>query len=138
MLSAPAAIPAMIEVSLPSGFTPADFTLVVVIATRSVISSDRPACSASAITGTKPANDTRFSSSNSTVVRDQPCGSFTVSAFLVSVNEELDTPDSPDPEGTFSINAPNDDLSGPRIEAKGSSPHLTTANGRRTRRRPAA
>ena len=26
MLSAPAAIPAMIEVSFPAGFTPADFT----------------------------------------------------------------------------------------------------------------
>jgi hypothetical protein len=66
MLSAPAAIPAMIEVSLSVGFTAADLTLVALIATRSSISSDRLACSASAITGTRPAHDTRFSSSNPT------------------------------------------------------------------------
>ncbi len=70
MLSAPAAIPAMIDVTLPAGFTAADFTLVVEIATRSAISSDRPACSASAITATRPAHDTRFSSSNKGVARD--------------------------------------------------------------------
>ena len=34
------------------------------------------------------------------------------------LNPDLDTPDSPDPEGTSSINAPTDDLSRPRIEAK--------------------
>jgi hypothetical protein len=55
MLSAQAAIPAMIEVSLPAGFAPADFTLVAPIATRSSINSDRPACSANAITGANPA-----------------------------------------------------------------------------------
>jgi hypothetical protein len=72
MLSAPAAIPAMIEVSLPAGFTAADFTLVDWIATRSSISCDKPACSASAITGTRPAHDTKFSSSNNGTARDQP------------------------------------------------------------------
>jgi hypothetical protein len=36
-LSAPAAIPPMIEVSLPAGFTAADRTLVAPIATRSSI-----------------------------------------------------------------------------------------------------
>jgi hypothetical protein len=36
---------------------------------------------------------------------------------LDQLNQDLDTPNSPDPEGTSSINAPNDDLSGPRIEA---------------------
>ncbi len=55
MLSAPAAIPAITAVSLPAGFTPADRTLIAVIFTRSVTSSDRPAFSASAITGTSPA-----------------------------------------------------------------------------------
>jgi hypothetical protein len=91
MPSAPAAIPAMIEVSLPAGFAAAEATLVVVIATLLEISSDRPACSASAITGTRPAHDTRFSSSNSGVVRDQPSGNFTVSAFLDQLNQDLDT-----------------------------------------------
>ena len=46
MLSAPAAIPAMIEVSFPAGFTPAETTRVEPSSTRSAISSDSPACSA--------------------------------------------------------------------------------------------
>jgi hypothetical protein len=117
MLSAPGAIPAMIEVTFPARFTPADFTVVAVTATLFEISSDRPACSASAITGTNPAYDTRFSSSNSGCARDQPSGTFTVGAFLDRLNQDVDTPDSLDPEGTFSINAPNDHLTGPRIEA---------------------
>jgi hypothetical protein len=83
MLSTPAAIPAMIEVSLPAGFASADRTRVAagLIATRSAISSDSPARSASALTGAKPANYTRLRSSNIGVARDQPCGSFTVGAF---------------------------------------------------------
>jgi hypothetical protein len=106
----------MIEVNLPAGFTPADFTLVAWTATLLEISSDRPARSASAITGTNPAYDTRFSSSNSGCARDQPSGSFTVSAFLDRANQDVDTPDSLDPEGTFSINAPTAQPTGPRIE----------------------
>jgi hypothetical protein len=90
----------MIEVSLPAGFTPADLTLVAPIVTRSSISSDRPACSANAITGARPAYDTRFSSSNNGTARDQPCGSFTIGAFSDRVSQDVDTPDSPDPEGT--------------------------------------
>ena len=70
MLSAPAAIPAMIEVSFPTGFTPAERTRQEVIETFSPISCDSPACSASASTGTSPAHDTRFSSSKTGVARD--------------------------------------------------------------------
>ncbi len=70
--SAPAAIPAMIEVTLAAGFTAADLTLVSVIETFAEISSDNSARSASAITGTSPANDTRFSSSKIGVARDKP------------------------------------------------------------------
>jgi len=72
MLSAPAAIPAMIEATFPAGFTPAEATLVVSaqIATLSPTSFESPARSASAITGTSPAHDTRFSSSNMNVARD--------------------------------------------------------------------
>jgi hypothetical protein len=92
MLSAPAAIPATIEVSLPAGFTAAEATLVALIATRPSINADRPACSASAITGTRPAHDTRFSSSNNGTARDQPCGSFTVSAFSDRVNQDSTLP----------------------------------------------
>jgi hypothetical protein len=57
-LCAPAAIPATIEVCLPAGFAPAEATRAAVIATLPEISSDRPARSASAITGTNPAHDT--------------------------------------------------------------------------------
>ena len=71
MQSAPAAIPAMIEVIFPAGFTPADVTLDVLNATRSPISSDRPARSANPITGASPANDTSDSSSKIGVARDQ-------------------------------------------------------------------
>jgi hypothetical protein len=63
----------MIEVSLPAGFTAAEATRVEFRrsnVTRWSINSDNPACSASAITGTRPAHDTRFSSSNTAVLRD--------------------------------------------------------------------
>ena len=63
MLSAPAAIPAMIEVSFGVGFAAADVTRSSANLTCSSISAESPACSASSITGTRPAHDTRFSSS---------------------------------------------------------------------------
>jgi hypothetical protein len=72
MLSAPAAIPAMIEVSLPAGFTAADLTFVSLNTTLAEINSDRPARSAKPITGTNPAHDTKLSSSKIGVARDQP------------------------------------------------------------------
>ena len=81
MQSAPAAIPAMIEVSFPAGFTPAEATLQDLNLTRCPISSDNPARSANPITGTRPAHDTRCSSSNTGVARDHSSGSFTLSAF---------------------------------------------------------
>jgi hypothetical protein len=64
MLSAPAAIPAMIAVSFGGGLAAPDLTRSLVNRTCSPSSRDSPACSASPITGTRPAHDTRFSSSN--------------------------------------------------------------------------
>jgi hypothetical protein len=64
MQSAPAAIPATIAETFPAGFTPAEATLQVLNRTRSPISSVRPVRPANPITGTSPAHDTRFSSSN--------------------------------------------------------------------------
>src|SRR6266508_4063295 len=92
MLSAPAAIPAMIEVSLPAGFAPAEATRVAVIATLVEISSDRPASSASAITGASPTHDTRSSSSNCGVALDHPSGSFTIGAFSARLDQDLCQP----------------------------------------------
>src|SRR5450830_1101179 len=60
MLSAPAAIPATSEES----FNPAWAPLSVGTWTCSSASSRRPACSARAISGTRPATDTRLGSSN--------------------------------------------------------------------------
>jgi hypothetical protein len=62
--------------------------------------SDKPARSARPSTGASPAHDTRRSSSNNAVARDHTSGSFTTSAFSDRVNQDLDKPDSPDPEGT--------------------------------------
>jgi hypothetical protein len=73
----------MIDVNLPAGFTPADLTRAArgSIWTRSAINSDSPARSARPITATRPAHDTRFSSSKTGVARGQPCDSLTESAF---------------------------------------------------------
>jgi len=64
MLSAPAAIPAMIEVSFGVGFAAPEGTRSQPNVTYSSSSRDSPACSANASSGTSPACDTRFSSSN--------------------------------------------------------------------------
>jgi hypothetical protein len=104
MPSAPAAIPAMIEVSFPTGFAPADSTFVAAgsIHTRSSISSDRPARSASASSGANPANDTRLASSNTASARNHGSGSFTSSAFRRKNGQGLSNPDLPCTKGTFS------------------------------------
>jgi hypothetical protein len=101
MLSAPAVIPATIEVIFPAGFTPADLTLVALNRTRSASSSDRPVCSARTNTGASPATDTRLASSNTAVARDHESGSFTPSAFRCVTDQGFDNPDLPEPEGTF-------------------------------------
>ena len=64
MLSAPHIMPAMIVVSLPAGLTAPEATRVLGSSTCSPINRERPVCSASSSTGTKPAADTRFCSSN--------------------------------------------------------------------------
>ena len=64
MLSAPHIMPAMIVVSFPAGLTAPDLTRVLGSSTCSPINRERPVCSASSSTGTKPPADTRFRSSN--------------------------------------------------------------------------
>jgi hypothetical protein len=64
MLSAPAAIPAMTEVSFGVAFAAPDFTRSLVNRTCASSSADRPARSANSSSGTRPACDTRLSSSN--------------------------------------------------------------------------
>ena len=71
MLSAPAAIPATSEES----FNPAWAPLSVGTWTCSSASSRRPACSARAISGTRPATDTRLGSSNVAETTGRVCES---------------------------------------------------------------
>ena len=71
MLTAPAHIPATTLLSLPAGFTPSEPTLVWPSRTLSRSNSDRPVCSANASTGTSPAQDTKFGSSNKAMARDR-------------------------------------------------------------------
>ena len=73
----------------PAGFTPAEATRVGPSSTRSATSSESPACSANAITGINPADDTKCSSSNSGVALDHECDSFTSSAFWVRIDQGL-------------------------------------------------
>src|SRR6266487_1650582 len=82
MLSAPAAMPATTEVILPAGFTPVDGIGGSRICTASATRSCRPVSSASRITGTRPAHDTRFSSSNWIAARRHGCDNLTGSASL--------------------------------------------------------
>jgi len=65
MLSAPATIPATSAGTFRCAFTPPSTGRVRVLATRSV----RPHRSASATTGARPAQDTRFGSSNNAETR---------------------------------------------------------------------
>ena len=64
MLSAPHIMPAMMVVSFPAGLTAPDLTRVLGSSTCSPINRERPVCSASSSTGTKPPADMRFRSSN--------------------------------------------------------------------------
>ena len=71
MLSAPAAIPAMIAVSFAVALAAPDLTRSQTNRTCSSSSRDSPACSANSNTGTRPACDTRLSSSNTALPERQ-------------------------------------------------------------------
>ena len=64
MQSAPAHIPAITVASFGAGFAAPDLIRGAVIETFSANIAGSPVCSASVITGTSPAYDTRLSSSN--------------------------------------------------------------------------
>ena len=73
MLSAPAAIPATRQPTFRCAFTPHGPPVLRCSLTR----SDSPAFSARAITGTRPARDTRFGSSNDACVFGRSCNNRT-------------------------------------------------------------
>ena len=81
MLSAPAHIPAISVVSFGAGLADPDLIRGAAIRTFSASSRDSPVCSASVITGTSPAHDTRWSSSNTADSAANLCETCTGSAF---------------------------------------------------------
>src|SRR6478609_7784971 len=86
MLSAPADKPAMIEASFGVGFAAPDRTRSLVNQTCSSSNVDKPVCSASSITGTRPAQDTRFASSDAATPRCQSCDNLTESVLSTDAN----------------------------------------------------
>ena len=89
MLSAPHIMPAMIVVSFPAGLTAPEATRVLGSSTCSPINRERPVCSASSSTGTKPAADTRFRSSNTADPAVNVCDDCTENAFRRTDDRDL-------------------------------------------------
>ena len=118
MLSAPHVIPAMIEVSLPAGFTAPDFTRVDGRSTYSPISRERPVCSASSSTGTNPADDTRFRSSNTADPAVNVYDECTENAFPNSGQDRHRHSYCPSSEGIFAV-AHADQIAGPSTDSPG-------------------
>lgn len=73
----------MIDVSFGVGFAAPDFTNSLVKAMCPSNNADKPVCSASSSTGTRPVHDTRFTSSNTATPRSHQCDNFTESALLI-------------------------------------------------------
>src|SRR5262249_26057712 len=81
MLSAPVNIAPMIDSSFGVGLAAPDFTRSLVNFTCSFSNRRNPARSASPISGTRPACDTRFSSSNTALSRRHTCNACTESVL---------------------------------------------------------
>jgi len=83
MQSAPAAIPATIVAIFPAGFAPHGPPTRIRLAT----SRSSPAAAASRSTGTNPAVDTKFDSSNEASTRDAACNNRTGDALLTRTDD---------------------------------------------------
>src|SRR6476646_1710875 len=118
MLSAPQAIAATIEVSLPAGLIAPDFTRVDGSTTYSPISRERPDCSASSSTGTNPDADTKFCSSNTADPAVNVYDECIESAFSDRGQIRPKHSYYPRPEGIFAIHTPIKSPAHPRIQAK--------------------
>ena len=106
MLSAPHIMPAMIVVSFPAGLTAPDLTRVLGSSTCSPINRERPVCSASSSTGTKPPADTRFRSSNTADSMLNVCDDCTGNAFRNRDDYDFDNRYCPSSEGIFAVHTP--------------------------------
>ena len=106
MLSAPHIMPAMIVVSFPAALTAPEATRVLGSSTCSPINRERPVCSASSITGTKPAADTRFGSSNTADPTVNVCDDCTGNAFRSTDDFDFSNRYCPSSEGIFAVHTP--------------------------------
>ncbi len=106
MLSAPAHMPAIRVASFGAGLAAPDLILGAAMWTFSPTARASPVCSASVITGTSPAHDTRLSSSNTADSAANLCDTCTGSAFLELVRLLRENTNHPSSEGTFLIPTP--------------------------------
>ena len=102
MLSAPAAIPATRHGTFTRAFTPHRRPTRTCSATR----PPSPARCASAITGTNPARDTRFGSSNDAWIFASSCNNRTCEVSSPLGTWKLSNSHRPSSEGTFRVDAP--------------------------------
>ena len=106
MLSAPHIMAPIIVVSFPTGLTAPEATRVLGRSTYSPINRERPLCSASFITGTKPAADTRFRSSNTADPMVNVCDDCTGNAFRTRDDYDFSNRYCPSSGGIFAVHTP--------------------------------
>src|SRR3954468_24890194 len=106
MQSAPAHIPAIRVASLGAGLAEPDLIRGAAICTICANRSDMPVRSARVITGTRPAHDTRLSSSNTAESTENLCETCTGSAFPNWVRLMRENINHRSSEGTFLISTP--------------------------------
>ena len=107
MLSAPHSMPAMIEVSFPAALTAPEATRVLGRSTYSPINRERPVCSANSSTGTKPAADTKFGSSNTADPTLNVCDDCTGNAFRNRDDFDFSNRYCPSSGGIFAVHTPS-------------------------------
>ena len=107
MQSAPAHMPATTVASFGAGFADPDLIRGALMRTFSPSSRRNPVCSAKPITGTRPAHDTRLSSSNTADSATNLCETCTGSAFPNWTRLLPENTNHPSSEGTFLIPTPS-------------------------------
>src|SRR5215208_5915631 len=106
MQSAPAHMPATTVASFGARFADPDLIRGATIWTLSERSRVSPVCWANVITGTRPADDTRLSSSNTADSAANLCETCTGSAFPNRIRLLCENYNHPSSEGTFLIPTP--------------------------------
>ncbi len=106
MLSAPTHIPAITVVNFGDGLADPDLIRGSAIRTLAATRSDNPVWVASVITGTRPADDTRCSSSNTADAAVNLWDTFTGSVFLAGPDCCVENTNRSSSEGTFLVTTP--------------------------------